>query len=447
MIKLSLNEAAEYMNGIYDGKDRTFFGINTDSREVSSDELFFALRGPNFNGNKFSEEALMNNAAACVVDDGSIQSKENILVENTQIALGQLARAWQQKMSVKIIAITGSNGKTSVKQLLSNCLSITAKILSTEGNLNNHIGLPLMLLRLNSHHEYAILEMGANHPKEIEYLVNLTDPHVVLINNAGPAHLEGFKNVEGVAKAKGEILQGNLPPKYACLNYDDKYFDLWCKMAENSSVISFGLNAKATIFAEDLRVVNHKSSFTLVLPDSSINIKLSTLGEHNVMNACAAAAIMHSLDMPINIIKQGLEAPLIVPGRLHALKGIRNHCVIDDSYNANPTSTNAAIDFLSIMEDYNCLVLGDMKELGSHSIKMHSLAGIKAKESGIDTLLAIGDMTKYTIEEFGSNGYWFETSEELLRHLHTLIEDIPKMNILVKGSRSMQMDRIVKEII
>ena len=418
MIKLSLNEAAEYMNGIYDGKDRTFYGINTDSREVSSDELFFALRGPNFNGNRFSEEALMNNAAACVVDDGSIQSKENILVENTQIALGQLARAWQQKMSVKIIAITGSNGKTSVKQLLSNCLSITAKILSTEGNFNNHIGLPLMLLRLDSHHEYAILEMGANHPKEIEYLVNLTDPHVVLINNAGPAHLEGFKNVEGVAKAKGEILQGSLPPKYACLNYDDKYFDLWCKMAENSSVISFGLNAKATIFAEDLRVVNHKSSFTLVLPDSSINI-----------------------------IKQGLEAPLIVPGRLHALKGIRNHCVIDDSYNANPTSTNAAIDFLSIMEDYNCLVLGDMKELGSHSIKMHSLAGIKAKESGIDTLLAIGDMTKYTIEEFGSNGYWFETSEELLRHLHTLIEDIPKMNILVKGSRSMQMDRIVKEII
>ena len=447
MIELSLIEATELMNGIYNGKDRTFIGINTDSREVIGDELFFALRGPNFNGNKYSDEALKNNAAACVVDDGSIQSNKNILVENTQIALGQLAQAWQQKMTAKIIAVTGSNGKTSVKELLSNCLSIPAKILSTEGNFNNHIGLPLMLSRLNSHHEYAILEMGANHPKEIEYLVDLTDPYVVLINNAGPAHLEGFTDIEGVAKAKGEILQGGLPPKYACLNYDDKYYDLWHKMAENSSVISFGLNSKATVFGKDLKVVNHKSSFTLVLPDSSTNIKLSTLGEHNIMNACAAAAVMHSLDMPINIIKQGLEAPLIVPGRLQIIEGIRNHCIINDSYNANPISTNAAIDFLSIMEDYNCLVLGDMKELGDQSIEMHSLVGIKAKKSGINTLLAIGEMTKYTIEEFGSNGYWFETIEELLLHLQALIMDVPKMNILVKGSRSMRMDRVVKEII
>jgi UDP-N-acetylmuramoyl-tripeptide--D-alanyl-D-alanine ligase len=449
MIKLSLSEAVDHMDGEFYGKDRYFYGVSTDSREINPDELFFALRGPSFNGNKFSGQALMKNAAACVIDDKNFQSNETILVENTEIALGKLAKTWRQKVTAKIIAITGSNGKTSVKEILNNCLSIPAKVLSTDGNLNNHIGLPIMLLRLDESHEYSILEMGANHPKEIDYLVNLTDPFVVVINNAGPAHLEGFIDIKGVAEAKGEILQGKLPPKYACLNYDDKYYDLWCEMAKNSSVISFGFNPKASVFAKDIEVnlADHVSSFTLVLPDSSTNIKLPALGKHNIMNACAAASVMHSLSMPIKSIKLGLEAPLSVPGRLNFLKGIRNHCVIDDSYNANPTSTNAAIDLLATMKDYKCLVMGDMKELGKDSIEMHSLVGIKAKESRIDELLAIGDMTKYSVEEFGGNGYWFKTINELLCHLHKLIEDTPKMNILVKGSRSMRMDKVIKEII
>ncbi|MDA9108867.1 UDP-N-acetylmuramoyl-tripeptide--D-alanyl-D-alanine ligase [Woeseiaceae bacterium] len=449
MIKLSLSEAVDCMDGKFYGKDRNFYGISIDSREVNRDELFFSLRGPNFNGNKFSEHALMKNAAASVIDDKNFQTNKTILVENTQIALGKLAKAWRQKVTAKIIAITGSNGKTSVKEILNNCISISAKVLSTDGNLNNHIGLPMMLLRLDESYEYSILEMGANHPKEIDYLVNLTDPFIVVINNAGPAHLEGFTDIKGVAKAKGEILQGKLPPKYACLNYDDKYYDLWCEMAKYSSVISFGFNPKASVFAKDIEVnlADHISSFTLVLPDSSTNIELPVVGKHNIMNACAAAAVMYSLSMPIKSIKQGLEIPLTVPGRLNFLKGIGNHCVIDDSYNANPTSTNAAIDLLSTMKDYKCLVMGDMKELGKDAIEMHSLIGLKAKESGVDRFLGIGDMMKYSVKEFGDNGYWFNTVDQLLCHLHKLIEDAPKMNILVKGSRSMRMDKIIKEII
>jgi UDP-N-acetylmuramoyl-tripeptide--D-alanyl-D-alanine ligase len=449
MIKLSLSEAANHMDGEFYGSDRDFHGINTDSRNINPDELFFAIRGPTFNGNKFSEQALMKNAAACVIDDKNFQSNETILVENTQIALGKLANAWRQRMTAKITAITGSNGKTSVKEILNNCLSISAKILSTDGNFNNHIGLPIMLLRLDESHEYGILEMGANHPREIDYLVNLTDPFIVLINNAGPAHLLGFRDINGVAKAKGEILQGKLPPKYACLNYDDKYYDLWCDMAKKSTVVSFGFNPNASVFAKDIEVnlVDRISSFTLVLPESSTNIELPVLGKHNIMNTCAAAAVMYCLGMPIKNIKLGLEAPVIVPGRLNFLKGINNHCVIDDSYNANPTSTNAAIDLLATMKDYKCLVMGDMKELGKDAIEMHSLIGSKAKELKIDQLLAVGDMMKYSIKEFGDNGYWFKTIDDLLCHLHKLIEDTPKMNILVKGSRSMRMDKVIKEII
>ena len=358
MIKLSLSEAANHMDGEFYGSDRDFHGINTDSRNINPDELFFAIRGPTFNGNKFSEQALMKNAAACVIDDKNFQSNETILVENTQIALGKLANAWRQRMTAKITAITGSNGKTSVKEILNNCLSISAKILSTDGNFNNHIGLPIMLLRLDESHEYGILEMGANHPREIDYLVNLTDPFIVLINNAGPAHLLGFRDINGVAKAKGEILQGKLPPKYACLNYDDKYYDLWRDMAKKSTVVSFGFNPNASVFAKDIEVnlVDRISSFTLVLPESSTNIELPVLGKHNIMNTCAAAAVMYCLGMPIKNIKLGLEAPVIVPGRLNFLKGINNHCVIDDSYNANPTSTNAAIDLLASLKNYKCLV-------------------------------------------------------------------------------------------
>jgi UDP-N-acetylmuramoyl-tripeptide--D-alanyl-D-alanine ligase len=303
-----------------------------------------------------------------------------------------------------------------------------------------------MLLKLNKGHEYAVLEMGANHPKEIDYLVSLTNPHIAIINNAGPAHLEGFESLDGVAKAKGEILQGDIPPAYAILNYDDRYFGLWREMAVRSDIISFGLDSKATIYAKDVELRNNYSSFKLMFPENAINIKLPILGKHNIMNAIAAAAILYALKKPISLIKNGLESVRTIPGRLQLMNGLYNHCVINDTYNANPTSTIAAIGILGKMDKTNCLVFGDMKELGEKSRLMHESIGRAAKDADIDIVVATGEMTKYTVSKFGPQGYWFKTIEELLDYLHELIRLTPDMNILVKGSRSMQMERVINEI-
>ena len=446
MIKLSLKNATKIINGDLNGEDKNFFGVSTDSRNIKKNQLFFALKGLNFNGNTFSQAALSRQAAACVIDEKKFHTVGNILVKDAHIALGELASAWKESLNTKIIAITGSNGKTTLKEIVANCLSIDSHILCTEGNYNNHIGLPLMLLKLNKGHEYAVLEMGANHPKEIDYLVSLTNPHIAIINNAGPAHLEGFESLDGVAKAKGEILQGDIPPAYAILNYDDRYFGLWREMAVRSDIISFGLDSKATIYAKDVELRNNYSSFKLMFPENAINIKLPILGKHNIMNAIAAAAILYALKKPISLIKNGLESIRTIPGRLQLMNGLYNHCVINDTYNANPTSTIAAIGILGKMDKTNCLVFGDMKELGEKSRLMHESIGRAAKDADIDIVVATGEMTKYTVSKFGPQGYWFKTIEELLDYLHELIRLTPDMNILVKGSRSMQMERVINEI-
>ena len=449
MISMLLSEAAKSVGSTLSGEDIVFSGCSTDSRTIEKGNLFIALKGEYFDGHEYVSIAEKNGASSLIVDSDVSNTKPFIKVKNTRKAMGLLAKSWREKITIPLVAITGSNGKTTVKEMVTSILSTVSNVHATSGNLNNDIGVPKTLFGLNESHSYAVIEMGANHLGEIEWLSKIASPNIAVITQCAPAHLEGFTDIKGVAKAKGEILQGKLPPKYACLNYDDKYYDLWCEMAKYSSVISFGFNPKASVFAKDIEVnlADHISSFTLVLPDSSTNIELPVVGKHNIMNACAAAAVMYSLSMPIKSIKQGLEIPLTVPGRLNFLKGIGNHCVIDDSYNANPTSTNAAIDLLSTMKDYKCLVMGDMKELGKDAIEMHSLIGLKAKESGVDRFLGIGDMMKYSVKEFGDNGYWFNTVDQLLCHLHKLIEDAPKMNILVKGSRSMRMDKIIKEII
>tara|TARA_B100001094_G_C18178908_1_gene799639 strand:+ start:1205 stop:2554 length:1350 start_codon:yes stop_codon:yes gene_type:complete len=446
MIKLSLKNATKIINGNLIGADKIFDGVSTDSRNIAKDQLFFALKGLNFNGNKFSQEALSKQAAACVIDEKKFHTTGNILVNDVSVALGKLASAWKEILNTKVIAITGSNGKTSLKEIVANCLSIDSNILSTEGNYNNHIGLPLMLLKLNKEHEYAVLEMGANRPNEIEYLASLTNPYIAIINNAGPAHLEGFMSLDGVAEAKGEILQGDIPPTYAILNHDDRYFGLWSEMAVRSKIISFGLNSKATIYAKDLQLSDNYSTFKLVFPETTLDITLPILGKHNIMNAIAGAAILYALKKPMVLIKNGLETTQTIPGRLQLMKGLYGHCIIDDTYNANPTSTIAAIELLGRMDKINCLVFGDMKELGNQSRLMHESIGRTAKDEGIDMLVATGEMTKYTVSEFGTGGHWFESSEELLCHLHELIRVTSDMNILVKGSRSMQMERVINEI-
>lgn len=295
MMSGTLSYAAESMRGTLYGSDLNFRGVSTDTRSLQSGELFIALQGPNFDGTNFLREAAKRRAAAAVVPRHIETKLPTIVVDDTLAALGELAARWRQQMPATVVGITGSNGKTTLKELIASCLSLSDKTLATHGNLNNEIGLPLMLLRMAESHRYAVIEMGANHPGEIAYLASLASPRIVAITNAAPAHLEGFGSVEGVAHAKGEILTGAHKPDYAVLNADDDYFEYWKSLADKSGVISFGLRAEADVRASGIKATDKGSDFTLHLSESQFSVALSLQGKHNVLNACAAAAIARVL--------------------------------------------------------------------------------------------------------------------------------------------------------
>lgn len=445
MIEGNLAAAADIMNGTLLGPDRTFARVSIDSRTVAEDELFFALKGPHFDGSTFVGAAAEKNAAAAVVPAAVEIDLPQIVVTDTRLALGSLAGAWRDKMPAKLIGITGSNGKTTVKEMLATCLSLSAETLATRGNFNNDIGLPLMLLSLSAQHRFAVIEMGANHPGEIAYLTSLAKPEVVVITNAAPAHLEGFGDLESVARAKGEILQGRIPPAFAALNADDAYFDYWSSLMPDNKVISFGVETDAAVHATDVEADGDTMTFNLHILKEEIPIRLPLAGLHNVSNACAAAAALYGLGADGKQIRQGLESVRAVSGRLQAVKGISGPTVYDDSYNANPQSVIAAAEFLAAQPGDNWLILGDMGELGDDEILLHKAVGRAAKRLGIDRILATGDLSRNTVQTFGNGGQWYED-------LHALIEEVQRTataetNILIKGSRFMRMERVVEALI
>jgi len=444
MMECTLAKAADSMHGVLHGADVQFRGVSTDTRTIASGELFFALQGPNFDASEFLEEAANRQAAAAVVARQVETSLPSINVEDTRLALGMLASSWRQQMPATIVGITGSNGKTTLKELAANCLSQSATTLATQGNLNNDIGLPLMLLRLSAEHRYAVIEMGANHLGEIEYLNSLAAPAVVVITNAGPAHLEGFGSVDNVAKAKGEILQGTVRPQVAILNADDDYFGYWRSLADDLRLLSFGLSSDAAVNASDIRIVEAGSVFHLNTPRGDTEISLPLQGLHNVRNACAAAAIGSALDLSLGDIKKGLESVLPVSGRLQPLPGIAGSRVFDDSYNANPVSVIAAAEFLAAQNGTSILVLADMAELGSETESLHRATGTAAKKLGINRLLATGALSRNTVEAFGEGGLWYPTVREISDDLLSSLS--ADSNVLVKGSRSMHMGRVVRAI-
>lgn len=445
MIEGTLAAAAHILNGTLIGSDRRFAGVSTDSRALARDELFFALQGPNFDGGAFVSAAAEMNAAAAVLPDTVDVEIPQITVDDTRLALGTLAASWRKRMPAKVIGITGSNGKTTVKAILANCLSLSAETLATRGNLNNDIGLPLMLLSLSEKHRYAVIEMGANHPGEIAYLTSLAEPDVVMITNAAPAHLEGFGDLDGVASAKGEILQGDISPVFVVLNADDPYFAYWNSLLAGDTVISFGVEATASVFATDVEPDGDMMSFSLHIHAEEIPIKLPLAGMHNVRNACAAAAVLHGLGMDSKQIRQGLESVQAVAGRLQPVERITSLTVYDDSYNANPQSVIAAAEFLAAQPGHNWLVLGDMGELGEDEILLHKAVGRAAKRLGIDRILATGHLSKNTVKTFGNGGQWYENIDGLVEELQrTATKDT---NILIKGSRFMEMERVVEALI
>jgi len=325
--------------------------------------------------------------------------------------------------------------------MLASCLTLSAETLPTQGNLNNEIGVPLMLARLGREHRYAVIEMGANHAGEIARLTALVQPKIVAITNAAPAHLEGFGSLENVARAKGEILTSEVPPEIVILNADDEFFPYWCSLIPDIDVISFGLAPQADFRASDVYATDYGSAFTLHVPGGELQISLPLFGVHNVLHACAAAAIAWSLNIDAQQIKKGLETVQPVAGRLQSVHSISGDMLYDDSYNANPVSVVAAAKFLAAQSGDSWLVLGDMAELGDDAIELHTAVGNDLKNVGIKHLVATGELTRYTVDAFGDGGLWFASQDELIEKLKASLDG--NSNVLVKGSRSMGMERVV----
>ncbi len=440
----TLAEAAANMHGKLRGADLQFVNVSSDTRSLTGGELFFALRGPNFDAHDYVHRAAAAGAAGAVVSRLVDENIPQIVVDDPKRALGRLGAAWRRANDVTIVGITGSNGKTTLKEMIAACLSAEAATLATAGNLNNDIGVPLMLLRIEDRHRFAVIEMGANHAGEIAYLTSLAGPDIVVITNAAAAHLEGFGSVRGVAFAKGEILQGETRPKVAVLNADDDYYDYWKSLVGDVATLSFGFDAAADVRAVDIRSGTDGSCFELQLPGEDIRINLPLPGLHNVANACAAAAVATALNVDSATVRRALERMTPVGGRLQPLQGSNGCTLFDDSYNANPRSVCAAAEFLAGLPGDNWLVLGDMKELGDDAADMHREVGASARASGVDRLFALGDLAKHSVDGFGSDACWYES-------IDALIDDVrgagPACNVLVKGSRSMRMERVVSALL
>lgn len=439
----SLAAAAECMHGDLHGENREFQGISTDTRSIADGELFFALHGPNFDGRDYVSAAQARGAAGAVVSSPVADAIAQIEVDDTRLALGRFGAAWRAAKQVRVVGITGSNGKTTLKELVAACLAADAPTLATHGNLNNDIGMPLMLSRIDDKHRYAVLEMGANHAGEIAYLAELANPDVVAITNAGAAHLEGFGSVEGVAHAKGEILQNDDRPDVAVLNADDDYYGYWCSLVSDIRCLSFGFSDTADVRADDIVSTASGSQFTMYVPGDSVSVSLPLPGTHNVRNACAAAAIAIAMNIDLAKVLSALQGVVPVGGRLQPLAGINGCALFDDSYNANPLSVLAAAEFIASLGGESWLVLGDMKELGEDAEDLHREVGASARASGVDRLFAFGDLARHSASGFGDGARWYGDIDDLLADVVLTHSDV---NVLVKGSRSMRMERVVEAL-
>jgi UDP-N-acetylmuramoyl-tripeptide--D-alanyl-D-alanine ligase len=360
-----------------------------------------------------------------------------------------LAGAWREKSSAKVVGITGSNGKTTVKEMTASVMSMDGSVLYTQGNLNNDIGVPLTLLRLDESHRYAVIEMGANHLDEIAYTSAIAKADVVILNNAGAAHIEGFGSLDGIAKGKGEIIETLKPNGIAVLNKDDNYFEYWQSIAGNRKVISFGLHGNADVKAQNItsEIINNAfvTSFDLLAAESSIKINLKLAGQHNVKNALAATAAALALGIDLGKIKAGLENVKPVTGRLQPLVNRLGSIVIDDTYNANADSLKAGLDVLVNCHGQHWVVLGAFNELGVDSPKIHEDIGKLLSSKGVVRLLAIGSDAENSVKAFGKGATFFDSQEKLINTLN--LELTGDETILIKGSRTQRMENVAAALV
>jgi len=444
MTMMSLAEAARLLPGDLHGADAPIEAVSTDTRNLRPGDLFIALVGPRFDGHDFVADAERQGACAALVSRPVAAALPQIRVADTRLALGRLGAVWRARFGGSVIALTGSNGKTTVKEMLAAILGCRGRVLATQGNLNNDIGTPLTLLRLTSDYAYAVIEMGANHAGEIAYLTNLARPDVALVNNAGPAHLEGFGDLNGVARAKGEIYQGLGPKGIAIINRDDPYADYWSGLVCGREVYDFGLEQPARVNGRVLDADSNR--FRLQWGEQSVDIQLPLPGRHNLRNALAAAATALAVGIDLAAIRQGLEAMTGVAGRLQLLQGINGCQLINDAYNANPASLAAALAAFAGVPGPRWLVLGDMAELGPGAAVLHEQAGQQARSAGFHRLYGLGGYSRYAVEAFGSGGWHFETVEALIAALREAVTQ-ERPTVLIKGSRSMRMERVIQALL
>ena len=440
---MRLSELALATHGQLIGADVEFNCVGTDSRAIKADQLFVALKGENFDGHDYAAQSLQQGASAVLVSKAV--AGPAVLVPDTRLALGDLAAHWRKKFSIPVVGITGSNGKTTGKEMLAAILKAAAgndeAVLATQGNLNNDIGLPLTMLSIRAQHQYAVLEMGMNHSGEIAYLTQLAQPDVALVNNAGSAHIGELGSYEAIAQAKGEIFAGLAKDGLAIINADDVFADLWKELASQHQQMTFGLTNQADVSAS-YQLETTSSEIDMRTPIGPVKFTLPAPGLHNVANALAAATAALALDVPLNKIAQGLSTFVGAKGRLQAKQGFAGAHLIDDTYNANPSSMKAAIDVLAANKGTRIFVMGDMAELGAEAAEMHTEVGAYAKQAGLDGFYALGPLSSNAVAAFGTQGLHFDAVETLAQALKK--EMNAEVTVLVKGSRSMRMERVVE---
>lgn len=444
-----LAELARVTGGELQGANRAFGRVVSDTRSLDSGDLFVALRGERFDGHDFLPQAVERGAAGALVSRPLQAQIAQVVVPEVLAGLTRFAGAWRGDFDGAVAGVTGSNGKTTVKEMTGAILSRSGPTLVTEGNLNNHIGVPLMLARLEAAHRFAVIEMGANHPGEIAQLTSVAQPDVGLVINAGPAHLEGFGGIEGVARGKGELFEALGVESTAVINADDRFATLWHGLARGAGrIVTFGMRERADFSAAQVR--GHLSDqgvvteFDLECPLGRAHVTLALAGEHNVMNALAAAATAHAVGATLEQIVAGLGAMQPVSGRLQFRPAFNGARLIDDSYNANPGSMRAGLRALAVVPGEHWLVLGEMRELGPDSARLHAEIGEFARQAGIARLLAVGADAHHAVEAYGPGGSWFASVEDLIAAARPALA--PEVTVLIKGSRANRLERVAQAL-
>lgn len=443
MSATSLNAIQNSLQGELIGDDVEITSVSTDSRNIAKGSLFVALKGAQFDGHQFLVQAENNGAKAALVEEPANISISQLKVDDTLVALGQVANFNRQQFQKPLLALTGSAGKTTTKEMLSVILAEAGDVLATRGNFNNEIGVPLTLLELDAKHQFAVIEMGAAKKGDIAYLMGIAAPDISLITNAMPAHIEGFGSLDNVASSKGEIFSELKASGIAIVNLDDQYAQLWLDTIGEREVVGFSMqgNPQAKVSATVVSNSEWSSCISLQIENQQLEINLPVPGTHNIANALAAAAGAHALNVELDTIARGLEKFTSVAGRLQLVDGVRGSRIIDDSYNANPGSVKSAVDVLAGFDSSTWLVLGDMAELGEESELLHQQVAEYALEKNIDKLLCVGEKSAITAKSFGAQGFHFSLQQQLIDYCKQHLRGGEVL--LVKGSRSSRMENIV----